>query len=69
MNAVPVPPERAERIIMAVLANMDNWRERLEEIEEHAIAVTGNKGRALALLRDMQMAKISLRRLAGLEPD
>lgn len=65
---MPVPAERAERIIKAILANMDNWQERIEEIAVHAVPITGNKARALALLRDMKLAQISLRRLAGV-PD
>ncbi len=64
---MPLEGARARRIIVAVLANIDNWCERLEEIAENAIPATGNKARALALERDMVMAKISLCRLAELE--
>lgn len=56
--------ERAERIITAVLQNIENWQERVLEIEENANP--GNKIRALSLARDLEMAKLSLRRLAGL---
>jgi hypothetical protein len=63
-----VAPERSERIINAVLANIQNWEDRLSDIAEAAIPVTGNKTRALALARDMHMARLSLKRLAG-HPD
>jgi hypothetical protein len=56
--------ERAERIITAVLQNIENWQERVLEIEQNT--EHGNKIRALSLARDLEMAKISLRRLAGL---
>jgi hypothetical protein len=59
--------ERAERIIVAVLENIGNWQDRVLEIADNAIPVTGNKARALSLARDLEMAKHSLRRLAGLE--
>jgi hypothetical protein len=51
-----------------VLENIRNWEERLEAIACAAIPVTGNLGRALALQRDMEMCRLSLTRLAGLEP-
>lgn len=60
-----VDPERARRIIIAVLQNIENWEQRLIEIEEHAIP--GNKARVLALMRDVHFAKVSLCRLANLE--
>jgi hypothetical protein len=52
-----------------VLQNIGNWMERTEEIASNAIPVTGNKGRALSLLRDMTYAKLSLARLAGIVED
>lgn len=52
----------ARRIVCAVLANIDNWRERALEIE--ANANPGNKVRALSLARDLEMARLSLKRLA-----
>lgn len=64
-----IDPERQERIIRAVLANIANWEDRLEEISDHAIPVTGNRGRALSLMRDMKYAKLSLARLAGIVED
>jgi hypothetical protein len=52
-----------------MLANIANWEDRLSTIADAAIPVTGNKSRALALQRDMHMCRLSLSRLAGLEPD
>lgn len=63
---MPLEGERARRIIVAVLENVSNWEQRLVEIEQNASV--GNKSRALALLRDMEMAKLSLRRLADIDP-
>jgi hypothetical protein len=51
-----------------VLATIDNWQERAEEIADKAIPVTGNKARGLSLARDMMQVKVSLKRLAG-KPD
>lgn len=62
---MPLEGERARRIIVAVLQNVDNWRSRIEEIE--SFATPGNKVRALSLLRDIEMFKLSLCRLAKLE--
>ena len=59
--------ERARRIIAAVLANISNWEARLDEIAEAAIPLTGNKRRALALQRDLMLARLSLCRLAQME--
>jgi hypothetical protein len=64
---VPLREEKARRLVKAVLANIDNWTLRIEEIEAHANV--GNKARALSLLRDMEMAKISLNRMAGLDDE
>lgn len=66
---MPLEGARARRIIVAVLANIDNWTQRLDEIAEAAIPATGNKARALALQRDLMLAKISLCRLAEMEDD
>lgn len=52
-----------------MLQNIDNWCSRLEEIAEAAHPTTGNKARALALERDLMLAKISLCRLAEMEGD
>jgi hypothetical protein len=57
--------ERAERIIIAVLQNIGNWEDRVLEIEQSC--PPGSKILALSLARDLEMAKHSLRRLAGLE--
>lgn len=64
---MPLEGARAKRIIVAVLENMNNWQDRLAEIEAHAIP--GNKARVLALMRDMRMAHLSLCRLAEIEGD
>jgi len=48
-----------------MLATLDDWTARVEEIAVHAIP--GNRVRALSLLRDMEQTRHSLRRLAGLE--
>lgn len=64
---MPLEGARARRIITAVLANISNWQDRLEEIEHHAIP--GNKGRVLELMRDVAYAKVSLCRLAAMEDD
>lgn len=61
-----IEPDRQDRLIRAVLENIANWEVRLMEIEQAASPVTGNKARAMSLRRDMMMAKVSLRRLAGL---
>ena len=62
---MPLEGERARRIITATLANIENWEQRLVEIEEAAIP--GNKARILALMRDIHFAKLSLKRLSDME--
>jgi hypothetical protein len=62
---VPLEGERARRLITAILQNVGNWEERLEEIASHA--TPGNRVRSLSLLRDMEMFKLSLCRLARME--
>lgn len=64
---MPLEGERARRIIVAVLQNVGNWEQRLVEIEQHA--TPGNKVRALSLLRDLEMFRVSLCRLARMEGD
>ena len=59
--------EKAQRIIIAVLQNIGNWRDRALEIEEHANP--GNKILALSLARDLEMCRLSLKRLAGMPED
>lgn len=59
--------ERARRIIAAILANVRNWEQRLIELE--AVAIPGNKARILALMRDIEMFRVSLCRLAQMEGD
>jgi hypothetical protein len=66
---VPLEGARARRIIVAVLANISNWESRLDEIAAAAIPATGNKARALALQRDLMLARLSLCRLAGMDGD
>ncbi len=62
---VPLRNEKARRIVRAVLENIENWESRALEIAEHA--TPGNKVRALSLARDMEMARLSLTRLTGME--
>lgn len=64
---MPLREAYARRIVCAVLANIDNWRDRCLEIEQHANP--GNKVRALSLARDLEMARLSLKRLADLRDD
>lgn len=64
---MPLRDAYAKRIVCAVLANIDNWRERALEIEQHANV--GNKVRALSLARDLEMARLSLKRLADVRED
>jgi len=52
---------------VAVLENVSNWQSRLEEIADAAAPGTGNKARALSLLRDIEMFRVSLCRLARLD--
>lgn len=46
------------------MENIANWESRALEIAEHA--TPGNKSRALSLARDMEQARVSLTRLAGM---
>lgn len=52
-----------------MLANIQNWEDRLSTIADASIPITGNKSRALALQRDMALCRLSLARLAGLAED
>jgi hypothetical protein len=61
-----VEPERAARVIQAVLENMQNWQARVEAIAETMPA--GSKHEALALARDLHMARCSLIRLTKSPP-
>lgn len=61
-----IEPDRLDRLVLAILETMVDWQDRVAEIERHAIP--GNKIRALSLMRDMEMTRVSLRRLAGIEP-
>lgn len=58
--------EKADRLIAAVLNSIDTWRLQVEEIADAALPVTGNKRRALHLLRAMTQARLTLRNLANL---
>lgn len=62
---MPIEGARAQRIVAAILENISNWRERALEIEKHANP--GNKVRALSLARDLELARLSLCRLAQME--
>jgi hypothetical protein len=61
--------ERFNRIVQAMLANIEGWKEQAQEIAEHAVPVTGNLGRGLHLLKSLEQASISLRKLADLPPE
>jgi hypothetical protein len=61
--------ERAQRMIEAMLSNIEAWREQVEEIAANSIPITGNLGRALHLLKNMEQSRIALRKLAGLPED
>lgn len=58
-----MPIAQAERIVRATLENIADWERRLGEIERHAVPFTGNKARALELMRDMETAKRALQRV------
>lgn len=59
-------PERAARVIQAVLENMQNWQDRALHIADNCPA--GTKHDALALGRDLHMARCSLIRLTKALP-
>lgn len=58
--------EKAERMANAILNSLDGWLSEVEAIEAFAIPFTGNKARALHLMRGMLSAKRTLRDIAGL---
>ena len=58
--------ERAQRMARAILNSLDGWLSEVEAIEAAAIPFTGNKARALHLMRGMLTAKRTLRDIAGL---
>jgi hypothetical protein len=58
---------KAKRLMIAVLQNMDNWRERTLEIADDCNPQ--HKVKALSLARDLEMARVSLLRLSGLKSD
>ena len=60
-----VSKTKHDRIVAAVLENMNAWISAAEEIAEHAIPT--NKGRALNLERNLRQCQQALRRLAGLD--
>jgi len=57
----------SERLIKAVLSNVDAWLLNLDEIFEHAIP--GNKSRILHLKLNMLQAKVSFLRLVDAPPE
>jgi hypothetical protein len=62
------PPARpvkmpSERLIRAVLANMDSWIQDLIDLER--VVIPGNKARVMHLKLNMLQAKISFMRLLG----
>jgi hypothetical protein len=62
---VPLRNEKAQRLVRAVLENVQDWESRALEIADAALPVTGNKARALSLARDMEQCRLSLTRLAA----
>jgi hypothetical protein len=62
-------PDQAERLMLALLSTLDSWIEQVESIADHAIPVTGNKKRALHLLRAMMQARITLHQMMDRSPD
>jgi cob(I)alamin adenosyltransferase len=50
-------------MIDALMANLDDWIAAVEEIEQHALPTTGNKARALHLMRTLEQAKLTLQHL------
>lgn len=52
-----------DRLVVALLSNLDVWIEDLAEIERNANP--GNKVRVLHLQRNMLQCKISLQRILG----
>jgi hypothetical protein len=56
-----VDEDRAQRIVIACLANISNWETRLAALVDAVPA--GSKLEALSLLRDIAFAKASLKRL------
>lgn len=60
---VMIPRLPPERLYLAVLSNIDNWRADLDAIIEESSP--GCRTRALQLSRNLLQCKISLMRLAG----
>jgi hypothetical protein len=58
---MPFREEKAERLIQAVMMNMQSWLDDLAVIE--SFAIPGNKGRILHLMANMEQAKRALQRL------
>lgn len=52
-----------ERLVAALLSNLDSWIEAVEEIHDNA--TVGNKRRAIHLQRNMLQARQALIRLSG----
>lgn len=56
----------SERLIRAVLANIDSWVSAVDEIAFYANP--GNKSRALHLKSNLLQSKVSFMRLTGASP-
>jgi hypothetical protein len=56
-------PTQFDRVRRALLSNMRDWMESVEEIAQDAHP--GNKSRALHLLRNMKQAELTIRRMLG----
>lgn len=60
-----VDPERAARLIEAILENVDVWVTQANEIAD--ACPPGAKSNALHLVRNMAQTRLALRRLSGLD--
>lgn len=56
-RVMTITPQTAERMAMALLAQLDGWKEQLEEIADKAHPVTGNRARALHLMHSILQAR------------
>jgi hypothetical protein len=60
---IDVEEQKAKRLSVAILSNLDSWISDLTIIEEQSNP--GNKSQSLHLLRNMAQAKQALLRLSG----
>lgn len=60
---MPYRDAKVKRLIDAIMANLDQWIAALEEIQQNAIPITGNRARALHLMRTLEQAKLTMKHL------